>query len=389
MANNNHTTNGHLNAALAEADAHPNRAGSRRVASAQGDAVRARSWRACFPHADTEEPQALRIVPFGELRDDNDRLHPPIIDGLLREGETCNIIADSKVGKSWLVYGLALSIITGRKWLERFDTHRGKVLLIDNELHPATLAHRIPAVGTAMNLLAADYENDLEVVCLRGRLRSLADLAADLEVIEPGTYQTIILDAKYRFIAPGASENDNAAETQFYNTIDRIAERTQAAIVLVHHASKGSQTDKKITDVGSGAGAQSRAADCHVVLRQHEEPGVAVLEAAVRSFKPVEPLALRWEFPLWVPADGIDTRKLKGRLSPKEQQQTAKDQEDISKILTALVDGPLTSTVLGKKTGVTRERRGRLLDYLCSTDQITFEETVKRGNPCYVYELAK
>ena len=61
----------------------------------------------------------------------------------------------------------------------------------------------------------------------------------------------------YRFAIEGVSENDNAAMAGFYNRLDRIAERTKAAIVLIHHSSKGSQSDKRITDVGAGAGSQS------------------------------------------------------------------------------------------------------------------------------------
>lgn len=48
-----------------------------------------------------------------------------------------------------------------------------------------------------------------------------------------------------------------------------------------------------LTDVGAGAGSQSRATDAHVVLRPHEEDGVAVLDAAVRSWPPIEPMCMR------------------------------------------------------------------------------------------------
>ncbi len=52
------------------------------------------------------------------------RLRPPVIDGLLRQGETANIIASPKQGESWLAAGLALSVIDGRNWLEAF-TNQG------------------------------------------------------------------------------------------------------------------------------------------------------------------------------------------------------------------------------------------------------------------------
>jgi RecA-family ATPase len=260
---------------------------------------------------------------FAELLKAHPRLNPPIVNGLFREGETVNLIANSKAGKSWLAYNLALSVITGRSWLGRFESAPGSVLLIDNELHRATLAHRIPVVADAMAIPREQYEHDLEIWTLRGHLRSLIDL--DFDNIEPGTHKLIILDAKYRFAAQGKSENDNAAEAHFYNIIDSIAERTKAAIVLIHHAAKGSQSEKRVSDVGAGAGAQSRAADCHLILREHEEPGVVVLDAAVRSFAPVEPLSLRWSFPLWMPDENINPVKLKGLRTKNEERQSDKD----------------------------------------------------------------
>lgn len=113
--------------------------------------------------------------------------------------------------------------------------------------------------------------------------------------------------------------------------------------MVVHHASKGSQSDKRVTDVGSGAGAQSRATDCHMVLREHEDEGVTVLDAAVRSFAPVEPLALRWSFPIFIPDEFADARKLKGQLSHQEQKQVERDKEACHKIISALMAGPATA----------------------------------------------
>jgi hypothetical protein len=46
----------------------------------------------------------------------------PVIHGLLRQGETMNVIASSKIGKSRLVTDLALSVATGRPWLDAFPT---------------------------------------------------------------------------------------------------------------------------------------------------------------------------------------------------------------------------------------------------------------------------
>ena len=54
-------------------------------------------------------------------------LDPPVIDCLLREREIINIISSPKVGKSWLVYYVLLSIATGLPIFDRFATTPGRV----------------------------------------------------------------------------------------------------------------------------------------------------------------------------------------------------------------------------------------------------------------------
>ena len=331
----------------------------------------------------------VKSLTFRELAADNPHLAEPVVEGLFRAGETVNIIAPPKAGKSWLVYGLALSIINGRDWLDTFPTRRGKVLLVDNELHRATLANRIPAVAEKMGLFSVDYFDDLHLWPLRGNLRSLAELRREFEAIPRGEYQAIVLDAKYRFALEGQSENDNSAETLIYNRLDEYAASTGAAFVLIHHASKGAQGGKSVTDVGAGAGAQSRAADAHLVLREHEEPGVVVLEAAVRSFRPVDPLSLRFEFPLWLPAGGVDPSRVKGRLTRSEERQGEKDREGMAKIAEALRAEPLTARRLRGLTGISRERQERLLDQMESGRQIIAATIEVRGNECKQYRLPR
>lgn len=312
-------------------------------------------------------------------------LHPPVIDGLLREGETCNLISYSKVGKSWLAYSMLVSVISGTPWLGRFRTKQGKVLLIDNELHPATLADRLPRV--ADKLLPFQSENfvdNLDVIALRGNLRTLADLEETLQEFEPGTYKLIVLDAMYRFAIDGVSENDNAAMAEFYNGLDRIAARTKAAIVVVHHSAKGYQNAKRVTDVGAGAGAQSRAADTHLVIREHKQNGVFVLEAAVRSFPGVEPMALTFEYPAWIPLLDVDPTQLR---TPQMEHQDQRDEEATSKITKALADGPATPRKLRDATGMGRDRIQRLLSLMEAQGHVEKIPTEVKGNPTYEYRI--
>src|SRR5262245_23781263 len=254
-------------------------------------------------------------------------LRTPVVHGLVRQGETMNVIAQTKIGKSWLAYSLALAIISGKRWLESFLTEPGKVLLIDNELHDETIADRIPRVAEALEIGQAEYGEQFDVLTLRGRLKDLASLSQEFASFKPGQYSCIILDSLYRAMPPGKEENSNPDFTAVYNLIDNYAMQSGAAIVLIHHTTKGNQADKSVTDAGAGAGAIARAPDTQIVMREHEEPGVVVMEAVVRSWPPVEPICLRWEFPLWKPVkaeEGLDPKALRRTHSRKPKEQAKK-----------------------------------------------------------------
>ena len=326
---------------------------------------------------------------FADLRHAYPNLRPPVVHDLAREAETLNLISTSKTGKTCFVGNLAICQITERPFLGRFNTTGGRVLVLDNELHRETIVYRYRMIGDALGVPPEEYENDLVIWPLRGKLPSIGDLAAELAGIQRGEFSIIIWDSKYRFATPGASENDNASETLFYNIIDEVGDRTGALQVLVHHSSKGDQSGKRITDVGSGAGAQSRAADCHVVLREHEEPGVVVMEAAVRSFAPVEPLCLRWQFPLWVPDSGADPERLRRQPSQSDQRQAARDKDGTDQIVKALLDGPATARQLRSRTGISRERLERLICIMESDGNATHQTTNIEGNSCDEYKLCE
>ncbi len=340
---------------------------------------------ASVPPAERERLPLPEPINVGQLIADHPRLKEPVIGGLLRRGETANIIAAPKVGKSWLGYSLALSIVMGLLWLGRFQCRQGRVLIIDNELHETTLASRIPTEATGLGIARDAYAADLDVLPLRGRLTDLHGINQALHAVEPGTYDLIILDALYRALPLGTSENDNASMASLFNTIDQITARLNCAWVNIHHASKGDQSGKGVTDIGAGAGAQSRAADAHIVLRQHEEENVVVMEAVVRSFAPVEPLPLRWTFPVWTPADGLDPAAIRGRGTKQEERQGDRDRDGLDKIRTALLSGPLTTRALRRKTGLSRERLERLLDHLEAANEITSKGIVVRGKDAREY----
>ncbi len=256
-------------------------------------------------------PAAERAIrTAAELIRQYPRLREPVIEGIARQGELVNVIAAPKTGKSWLALDLALSVATGRPWLGH-ATRTGRVLLLDNELHPETLAHRIPQVAAARAIDIAEYGACVDVQTVRGQDVDLLTVDRCFSGVAPKTYGVVILDALYRFWPRDCDENDNAGITRAYNALDVLAERLRCVFVLIHHASKGSQSGKAVVDVGAGAGAMARATDAHLILRPHEEPNAVVLESAVRSWPPSPPRCLRWAFPIWLDAPDLDPADLR------------------------------------------------------------------------------
>ncbi len=223
---------------------------------------------------------------------------PVIIEGLLRECETMNVIAAPKTGKTWLMMQLAVSIALGKPWLGRAVTQK-KILVIDNELHPGELNWRYQEVCKAMNVSLAETEGQLFLWPQRGKLKSLEEIGTRMKELQNLEVEVVLLDAFYRAIPAGVDENSNTEIMQLYNQIDHYAKELNSAFILVHHTTKGSQKEKSVTDIGAGAGSQSRAADTHLILLPTDEKNVVEVKGVPRSFEPVEDFKIRRHFPLW------------------------------------------------------------------------------------------
>ncbi len=321
-------------------------------------------------------PRSLR-----QLVEDYPALREPVITGLLREGETMNVISAPKIGKSWLVIDLALAVAMGRPWLGMHCVP-GDVLILDNELHGETSANRIPKVAAARGIEIESVADHVYVENLRGRLQDLFALGPYFRQFEPGRFKVVILDAFYRFLPMRADENDNGTMANLYNYLDSFADYLECSFVLIHHTSKGSQSSKDVTDVGAGAGAQSRATDTHLVLRRHEEDDVVVLAAAARSWPPVLPRCLRWAFPVWMPADDLDPAALRregGRKKAREDNaKHAPSYDPASFAQHFLGEEPRSHARIleeAESEGMSSRRVKRLLD-LAEEDGLAFRRSV-------------
>ena len=112
-----------------------------------------------------------------------------------------------------------------------------------------------------------------------------------------------------------------------------------------------------------------------------------MLEANSRSFAPIKPLALRWEFPLWQVANDIDTRRLQG-LDPQADARRKLDEEPKRIIVEALSQRPHRLRELRSLLGGSgQERTRRLLDGLERDGRIEWTEASGQGGRTRLYRL--
>lgn len=321
-------------------------------------------------------PMGIAPIPFGDLVREYPAMRPEVINGILRQGETMNIISSAKIGKSFLAGGMAWSVATGRDWLSHTVT-QSKVLILDNELHPETLASRLDRIADAMMIGHADRAGAIDVIPLRGLGIDVENVSTELTIPE-GEYGLVIVDALYRWLPDGCSENDNAKMMRVYNRVDELAARWGAAVAIVHHSSKGDQGDKAQTDVGSGAGSIARAADVHLTIRPHQQFGLQVLEGSCRSFAKPEPVSIRYEYPLWeavgCPAELKTSRPL------GEASQEKNDAAGKQAILEEIPEGRhVAKRKLRDLVGMGDGRLSRLLGLLVKDGKVKITRRKKKG----------
>jgi hypothetical protein len=237
-------------------------------------------------------------------------------------------------------------------------------------------------VVEALGVDNATFDERVRVAFVRGRMATLEDVEATLRAAGRGAFDVIALDAFYRFLN-GVDENANGEMTGVYNHLDRIAEFSGAAIINVHHSSKGDQSNKATTDVGSGAGAIARATDTHLAFLRHMEESCVVLRGECRSSRRPMAVGLRLN-PPFVTVD--PSLNLDDLWTPKKAAQKGKAQPmTVDEFVREVVDNQSSKTLIiakAQERGVTQSHARWLAQEAISTNKVkeVAQDTGKAGN---------
>lgn len=254
-----------------------------------------------------------------------------LVHGLLHQGTKGVLASGSKAGKTWLLLHLALCVATGEKFF-RWETSIGKVLFVNLEIQAVFIKERLSAL---MNRLGINDSKKLHFWNLRGKVSDFETLVSLIgKETEGKDYGLIIIDPIYKLMG-GKSENGAGSVGTLCNQMERIAEKSGAAVVYSHHFAKGDAKKKTPLDRMSGSGVFARDADTIITLTEHTETDCYTVETVLRNLPKQNSFVVQWEYPVMVEREDLD---------PEDVELSSLEDADDHGMAEILKAGPLASS---------------------------------------------
>ncbi len=298
--------------------------------------------------------------------------------GFLPLGKASMLTAEGGAGKTMALMQLAISIVTGRPWLDHFmvEAHvvgRGVVLLLGEE-DPRDVHRRMCHISDALGLTDAErrhVEDGVVILPLAGKVcqllaRSgsgalfespeLVDLRRVLrEKSPPAGWGLVVLDPLAR-VAGGDTDRDSADATRFVQAAESLLEVPGNPTVMVaHHSSKAARREglvdaRGVTALTDGFRwcATMRVDKDRVQFRQSKTnhsrpmPDEMLLTRAINGV-------------LRAPAEGDTT----ARVRTEEEERKEQVERDIQIIMTAMGSAEFSSIDAAVSAAGVRLPRGR------------------------------
>ena len=277
--------------------------------------------------------------------------------GLLPRGEVGFLLGPGGLGKSIAMMSLAVSVATGRKWLEHFIVPKpGRVLLILGEEKLKQAHRRLYEMRGAMRLT----DEQVQLVRERVVLMPLSGITAPLVQQEGGqTCETdvvpwlrvrmqssewalVIVDPVSRF-AGADTECDNVQATRFVQTVETLCSMPGIpTVLLVHHSNKISRVEDAARPSAADARGASALTDagrwCANLVRR-KDGGVALYFTKNNYAEQYdEPVVLERTFGGYLRVESAETKQR--RDDALESARAGKEHELRDRVLKLLTKRP-------------------------------------------------
>jgi RecA-family ATPase len=214
-----------------------------------------------------------------------------ILTDTFERGDKIAIIGQSKRRKSFLLMQICLCLSTGQNFLSWTVPNKVRVLLVQYEIKKSHAHRRIHRMASALRIGTAELDGQFWIISARGQTVTMDFVEREAKARK---VDVIAFDPLFKMTE--GDENKAADLKPVLAAFDRLAEATGAAVVYVHHDSKGTPGDRDIRDRGAGSNVLGRDYDACFTLTEHrEDPNAVVVHTLLRNFAPQEPVALAWK----------------------------------------------------------------------------------------------
>lgn len=236
---------------------------------------------------DTVKPTVIKLK---ELINKKYPAQKSIVEGLINHSELILLSATAKTGKSLFACDLALAVSNGDMFLGKFNTFKGKVLVIQTEISERMLSERMRKV------LESDFVNkiDLDVCFCDYRFRLDGNGLNELHsLVKEQKPSLLILDPFYTL--HGKNEDVSGDIAPILTNLKRLIISCDVGCILIHHQGKRSEGSgsRQVGHKHRGSSAFADVPDSSWSLERTKEKDVFTLSFEMRNHQPIDPITLR------------------------------------------------------------------------------------------------
>ena len=218
----------------------------------------------------------------------------PLVGGVIANGEMFAIVGQSKVGKSFFVLQMAISIAAGRLFLGRATTKQ-RVYIANLEVSARQYKQRLRKILEGLQIAPETLSGQLFIDNLKGG-------SAEWEMVRQRAKQyaaeVVFIDPFYQIF--DGSETDDLACKAAVEEMKKFL-RDSISLGIVFHAPKGFSGDRQLIDSISGSSILARFPESVIGLLNHAIGGNArVVDAVLRNYPQPEMQTVRFDSGIFV-----------------------------------------------------------------------------------------